>query len=124
MSQVDGPRLTVQEREGAIVARLLDPMILDEDQIKEIGDQIDGLTEHSKTRRLVLDFTDVKYLSSAAIGRFLGIRKKVVARDGQLRLCGLRPELRETFGLTHLDRIFAIDPDEAAALNAFQTPAG
>ena len=119
MSEETTPHIAVEERDGVVVARLLDAMIFDEEQIHAVGEELDRIVARPAARRLVLDLDKVQYLSSAAIGKFLGVRRKVVARGGQLKLCCIRPEVLETFQLTRLDSVFQMHQDEAEAVAGF-----
>jgi anti-sigma B factor antagonist len=64
---------------------------------------------------LVVNLDRVRSLSSATLGKLIGLKKRVRADQGKFRLCGLHPDLLEVFQLTHLDRVFEIYPDERSA---------
>ena len=64
---------------------------------------------------LILDFTNVKFLSSAVLGLLIRVSKKIYEQDGQLRLCDISPRIYEIFKITRLTKIFDILPDRAAA---------
>jgi hypothetical protein len=61
-----------------------------------------------------LNFRNVEYVSSAALGLFITLHRTMVAGGGQLVLCFLRPEIYEVFQLTKLDRLLTIEDDPAA----------
>ena len=84
-----------------------------------MGQELYRLVEEGKHRRLVLDFTDVDYLSSALIGKLISLNGKVRAHDGSVKLCSIRPEIFEIFRTCKLDRIFSINKDLADALPSF-----
>lgn len=100
---------------GATVARFNDKKILDESNIQLIGDQLFSLVDDDGRNKIVLDFTNVDYLSSAALGKLITLDKKVKAAQGQLRLCCIHPDIYEVFEITRLNKIFDIraDLDEA-----------
>ncbi len=68
---------------------------------------------------VLLDFDNVTFLSSTALRSLLLARKELLARNGELRLCNLRPQVREVFELTGFTRLFAIHSSRAEALAAF-----
>jgi anti-sigma B factor antagonist len=68
---------------------------------------------------MVLDFCNVKFLSSHALGILLTLNKKLAAIKGNLAICGLRSELMKVFSITSLDKMFKFFPDDAAALKSF-----
>lgn len=68
---------------------------------------------------VLLDFSNVTFLSSTALRSLLLARKDLLERQGELRLCNLRPQVREVFELTGFTRVFAIHSSRAEALAAF-----
>lgn len=68
---------------------------------------------------VLLDLDAVTFLSSTALRSFLLARKELLARDGELRLCNLRPQVREVFELTGFTQVFAIHHTRDEALAAF-----
>ena len=47
------------------------------------------------------------------------VRKELLGHGGELRLCGLRPQVREVFTLTGFTQVFAIHQTRDEALSAF-----
>ena len=70
-------------------------------------------------RKLLLNFNNVEYLSSAALGKLITLNKKLQAAGGRLILCNIDPQIYEVFEITKLDRFFNIQKEEQAALQAF-----
>ena len=56
----------------------------------------------------------MQYLSSAALGKPINLKKKVGAVKGKLKLCCIHPDLLEVFKITRLDQVFEIYPEEQA----------
>lgn len=108
--------LRLEEVEGVLVVSFLESKIVTEENIQDMGDELYALVEKEGRTRLLLDFGNVQYLSSAALGRLINLKKKVAAASGQLRLFGVHPDLMEVFRITHLDTVFEIKPDRAKAL--------
>lgn len=112
-------RLDIEEIGDVTVAKFVDKKILDETNIQIIGNQLFGLTDEDGRKKIILDFTNVEYLSSAALGKLITMEKKVKAAKGQLRLCCIRPEIYEVFEITKLNRIFQIFDTQEQALESF-----
>lgn len=112
-------RLEVAEVGDVTVIRFKDRKILDESNIQEMGQELFSLVEDDKRDKLLLNFTAVDFLSSAALGKLITLDKKVKANSGTLKLCNIRPEIYEVFAITKLNKLFDIRDDEAAALAAF-----
>lgn len=113
-------RMTV-EREGEIAKiQLLDRNILEEAAIQQIGEEIAGLIDQSTSPRLLINFTNVEHLSSAALGTLITINNKVRQKAGQLRLCHIDPQIYEVFVITRLNKLFQIFENEQQALETFK----
>ena len=67
---------------------------------------------------LVLDLSGVTFLDSTILAVLLHGLKRLGAAGGQLRIVTARPEIRRTFELTLLDRLFELDSSRDEALAA------
>lgn len=112
-------RLDLEEIGDVTIARFVDKKILDENNIQIIGEQMFGLVDEDGRRKIILDFTNVEYLSSAALGKLTAMSKKVKAVGGKLRLCSIRPDIYEVFQLTRLNTMLDIKNDIEAAMAGF-----
>ena len=112
-------RLEVETIGDVTVVNFTDKRILDEQNIQVIGEQLFGLVDEQGHRRLLLNFSNVEYLSSAALGKFITLNKKVAATGGKLVMCNINEEIFEVFEITKLNRLFNIQKDEQTGLQAF-----
>ncbi|MBM4076858.1 MAG: STAS domain-containing protein [Planctomycetes bacterium] len=112
-------RLDIDEIGGITIAAFTDKKILDEVNIQMIGNQLFALVDEDGRRKIILDFTRVEYLSSAALGKLIQLNKKIGAIKGKLRLCAIRPEIYEVFELTRLNKVFDIKDTQEDALEGF-----
>ncbi|GJQ29818.1 MAG: hypothetical protein HBSAPP03_17020 [Phycisphaerae bacterium] len=103
-------RLKVRKVDGIVQVEFVDRNILDEGNIQSIGDEIASLIEAEPTPRIILSFTNVEHLSSAALGTLITINNKVRAKAGQLRLSNIDPQIYEVFAITKLNKLFQIVP--------------
>ena len=88
--------------------------------IQIIGEQnLFGLVDEEGWRKILLNFGNVEYLSSAALGKLITLNKKLQAVGGKLILCNIDPQIFEVFEITKLDKFFKIVKEEQAALQAF-----
>ena len=112
-------RLEVEDVGDVAVVNFVDKKILDEQNIQMIGDDLFKLVDEQGRKKILLNFSNVEFLSSAALGKLITMNRKVQAVKGRLVLCGISKEIREVFEITKLDKLFTILPDEQAALQAF-----
>jgi anti-sigma B factor antagonist len=112
-------RLEVEDIGDVTVVSFTDKKILDEQNIQVIGEQLFGLVDDSGRTKLLLNFSNVEYMSSAALGKLITLNKKIQAAGGKLVLCSIDPQIREVFEITRLDKVFVIRGDEQEALQMF-----
>ncbi len=112
-------RLEVEDIGDVTVVNFTDRKILDEQNIQVIGEQLFSLIDELNRKKLLLNFGNVEYMSSAALGKLITLNKKVQTAGGRLVLCNIDPQIREVFEITKLDKLFVIRGDEQEALQVF-----
>ena len=112
-------RLYLSEVGDVTIVRFRDQKIIEDINIQELGKELVRLVEGDHRAKLLLNFSSVDFLSSAALGKLITLEKKVRARGGVLKLTNIRPEIYEVFAITRLNRLFDIKDDEADALAGF-----
>lgn len=118
MSEPSSPVAVIQEKDVRIV-EFTNNKILDEANIAEIGATLNTLIDETDQPKLLLDFTSVDHLSSAALGMLINANNRIKQRNGQLRLSNIKSQIFEVFRITKLDRLFKIFPTRAEALGSF-----
>jgi anti-anti-sigma factor len=113
-------RLEVSEVGDVTVVRFRDHKIVEDVNIQELGQEMFRLVEKDGRHKLLLNFSTVEFLSSAALGKLITLDKRVKAHGGLLKLSNIRAEIYEVFTITKLNRLFDIKEDEADALAAFR----
>ena len=113
-------RIDVSKIGDVTVVKFLDKKILDETNIQELGVELFGLVEQDNRKSILLNFSHVEFLSSAALGKLITLDRKVKAAKGRLKMSNIRPEIFEVFQITKLNKVFDIRNDEAEAVAAFE----
>lgn len=112
-------RLEIEEVGDVTVVNFVDKKILDEQNIQVIGEQLFDLVDNQAKKKILLNFGNVEFLSSAALGKLITMNKKVATAGGKMAMCRIAKEIMEVFEITKLDKLFKIYKDEQAALQAF-----
>ena len=86
-----GPR--IGEREATIVANAINA------QLKKCG---------KKVKALVLDFSEVQFISSLGLGMCIDVRNTAETNGAATSIVGLTSHLKELFEMMRLDRLFTI----------------
>ena len=117
--------LKVTRQAGTVQVEFTTRKILDEANIAEIGERLSEIVEKEERPRLIISFSAVDHLSSAALGTLIIINNKVKQRNGQLRLSNINPQIFEVFSITRLDKLFRIYSTVKEAQESLQpAPAG
>ena len=111
-------RIDVSKVGDVTVVKFVDRKILDEAGIQELGAELFSLVEHDNRRSILVNFDNVDFLSSAALGKIIALNNRVKKAGGKLALCKIRPDIKEVFTITKLDKIIKIVDDEQAAIQA------
>ena len=112
--------MEVQTIDNVALVSVIQPRILDDQIIQQFGEQLKSLVEQAGHQRILLNFSKVDYLSSAALGKLVVLRKQVEAVKGKLALSNIDASIFEAFKITGFDRIFKIFDDEQEALQYLQ----
>lgn len=112
-------RIDVTKVADVSIVKFLDKKILDEAGILELGSELFGLVEVENRKKILLSFTGVEFLSSAALGKLITLDRKVKAHKGRMKMSDIRPEILDVFQITKLDKVFDIRAGEAEAISAF-----
>ena len=110
------PKIGVEYVDDVAVVTFLDEKILEQEQIQAISDSVFPLIENKPGVNLILDFSNVKFLSSSVLGMLIRISKKIYETAGQLCLCCITQKIDEIFTITRLDQVFQIMPDRDSAI--------
>jgi len=73
----------------------------------------------SRHYKLVLNLKQVDYVNSTGIGAVVAVAQQVRRRKGDLKLYGMKADIRKVFDLVGASKILEIFETEQEALNSF-----
>ena len=73
----------------------------------------------SRHYKLVLNLEQVDYVNSTGIGAIVAVAQQVRRRKGDLKLFGMKSDIRKVFDLVGASKILDIFETEQEALNSF-----
>jgi anti-sigma B factor antagonist len=104
------------EAEGEVATVVMvDAELVDAGAVAELGEELYSLVDERGYKRIILDCSNVQYMSSAALNKLIVLQDKTSAVDGQLVLCGLTTAVSDVLAATRLNQKFNIQKDRAAA---------
>ncbi len=111
--------IRVQDQDGVKRIEFVERNILDEANIQQIGEEIRRVVDSQDKPKVLISFTNVDHLSSAALGTLITINNQIRGREGQLRLAEIDPQIYEVFVITKLNKLFEIFDTAEKALASF-----
>ena len=79
----------------------------------QVGELING-----PNPKMLIDFTDIDFVSSAGLRALLLLVKKVKASGGVFALCGVNEQVREVLDISGFSAMFSIHPGRTEGLAA------
>lgn len=74
------------------------------DNVGDMASRLWSLADRHFIYRLVLEMDEVEMLPSRLMGELVMLQKRILQRDGALRLCGLTPQCAEALHFCRLDQ--------------------
>jgi anti-anti-sigma factor len=111
--------LELEEVGAVTVIRITSKRLLGQALVDGVRQSLLRLAGDPGRAYMLLDFSTVESLSSTLLAALLSLRKALLGHGGRLALCGLRPNLREVFVITGLERSLNLYRTEQEALQSF-----
>ena len=101
-------RIKVEYGMDVTIVTFIDERIVDEELITELQESFTEVVEENEGKKLILNFVNVKFMTSAFLGLLVRIHKKLCEQGGRLQLSNLDSNLRKVFEITQLTKVFEI----------------
>lgn len=112
--------ITVKHVEGVAVVSFPETVSMFEgDKVQAVGKELMDLVASRKEPKVLLNLSNAHFISSAMLAHLVKLHRTIQDAKGRIKLCGLRPVIRDAFKVSNFDRIFEIYPDETSALQKF-----
>jgi anti-sigma B factor antagonist len=108
----------VLQQTGHVAVATVPVEELDASNVGEFRRDIAPVLDANAT--LVLDLGRLRFVDSSGLGAFISCLRKLNAKGGDLKLCGLSPAVRAVFELVRMHRVFDIHGTAQDAVAAFE----
>jgi len=120
MAATNFKHLSVNDVDGvAVVDFIYDQLIFETSVVEEIAGELNSLISDHGYSKVLLNFSNVQYLSSAMLAKLAGLERHVEIAKGRLKLCGLGPTVKDTFRIGQFERVFSVYDDVESAIRSF-----
>ena len=113
--------LTLQEFGDVLVAGFTMRMLNDEENIELLGQELFSLVEQYNWLKLVLDLSNVEYLTSSVLGKLITLHRKLHRSQGRLVLFGLSPGVDSILRTAKLLTYFTVADNRDTAVGQLAT---
>ena len=104
------------EGDNVLIVYFQDVRIIDDSRISSLGQELGELINNTSNSRIILNFQNVGFMSSAMIGKLVLFGKKCKDAKVKLRLCTIGDNVEEVFKLMRLNKVFDIDKNEETSI--------
>lgn len=112
MSAEEQVPIEFNKTETMVVGTLSPEANLDADGSRVFGDEVVAYLSKHPGVKLLLNFHNITYLSSAALSELLRINETAKNNGSAVQLCGLSKEIHKVFEITQLSNVFKVSPEE------------
>ena len=101
-----------------VVAKCLMANLSDEENIEAVGHELLTMIGKYECRRLILDLSEVDYMTSSMVGKMIRVHRQLHRDGGKVVLCNISSTVDDILRTSHLLSYFntAKTPTEAAGL--------
>lgn len=102
------------------VVELTSRALTTETDLNDLARYLDHLVNTHRSRRILLDLSQVRFLASAALGILVALNQRISQQGGRLVVCGLQGHVRQVFHFARLDAVLAIRTGRDEAMTSFE----
>jgi anti-sigma B factor antagonist len=114
MSALSAPHFLVKSVNGVTIATFVNSKV-----VLEAREPLYDLVDKEGHKRIVLNFQNVRFVSSAPIGVLIKLKTKAEAIGGSVKFCCLDQDLVDIFRITSVLQLFDIHDTEDDAVASF-----
>jgi anti-anti-sigma factor len=111
--------LRTETKEDVLVVYITASKILENAKIQQLGQELGQVAEQNPGAKVVLNFQEVKFMSSAMINNVVNFHRKCQKNDIKLKLCDISDEIMQVFKLMKLNKLLDLQKNEEKAIASF-----
>jgi anti-sigma B factor antagonist len=108
--------LVVERRPDAVVARFTREVVLSGQEADAATTRLTALLAEAGRRPLLIDFSNVRSLTSLMLGKLVALNRAAAAAGARLALFSLTSDVRAILEVTRLDQLLGLYGGESEAL--------
>ena len=114
-------QVIVSRNKSCVVVEIVTPSLMDSRELDTLAEDLYRLVDEQDSRRLLLDFGKVQFISSRAIGILANLHRATARlKGGLLVLCNCSPNLMQLLKIVKFDKLIPIKATQEDAINHFE----
>ena len=106
-------------KNGVQVVHINQSQLVDEQVIGSISNQIKKLVEENDTGSLLLNLSNVSFVSSLMVGQFMTLKKACGLKRIDFKICNINDAIMKVLQVVQMDKLIRLYDTEEEALAAF-----
>ena len=102
------PSISIEHSLDETFVTINESKLLDDECIKEMQTVLLEIIDSGKHSKLLLNFSEVEFLSSSFLGTLVKVHKRMQEKNGELTLINIAPKIMKVFKITQLNKVLNI----------------
>ncbi len=103
------PSISIEHSLDETFVTINETKLLDDECIKEMQTVLLEIIDSGKHSKLLLNFSEVEFLSSSFLGTLVKVHKRMQEQNGELTLINIAPKIMKVFKITQLNKVLNIE---------------
>lgn len=122
LSEFTPKYLNLQQADDAVIVGVAVDLLTEESNLEQFGHELFALVEQFGCRRLVVNLSEVRMVTSAGLGKMITLHRKMHRHQGTVVFCNLQGAVEEVLRTSRLITYLQVASDVDSALAALGSP--
>ena len=103
--------LALEHRDDVVVVRVTVPTLTEDINLEQLGHELYALIEQYGCRKIIVNLCDVRYLTSAGLGKMITLHRKAHRQQSHVVFCAVQETVFDVLQAAKLHTYFRLCPD-------------
>ena len=114
--------LHLKQSDDVVIVGVAVDLLTEESNLEQFGHELFALVEQFGCRRMVVNLSEVRMVTSAGLGKMITLHRKMHRHQGCVVFCNLQAAVEEVLRTSRLITYLQVASDVEAALAALAKP--
>ncbi len=122
LSEFTPKYLHLKTADDIVIVGVAVDLLTEESNLEQFGHELFALVEQFGCRRLIVNLSAVRVVTSAGLGKMITLHRKMHRHQGTVMFCNLQPAVEEVLRTSRLITYLQVAEDVDSALAALGKP--